>query len=219
MILLTPGPLTTRPETREAMLQDWGSRDPAFIALTASLRQGLVRLAHGEASHTAVPIQGSGTFVVEAAIGTLVGPSQKLLVLANGRYGERMAAIAERLGRATVLLQWPERECVDPERLRRELQADPSITHVGVIHCETTSGILNPLDEVARVVAGEKRLLILDAMSSFGALEIDLRRTPVAALLASSNKCLEGAPGIAFAIIDRALLAAAGEAASISLDL
>jgi 2-aminoethylphosphonate-pyruvate transaminase len=219
MILLTPGPLTTRPETREAMLRDWGSRDPAFIALTASLRQGLVRLAHGEASHSAVPIQGSGTFVVEAAIGSLVGPSQKLLVLANGRYGERMAAIAKRLRRDTVMLQWPERECVDPERLRQQLRADPAITHVGLIHCETTSGILNPLDEIAKVVAEEKRLLLLDAMSSFGALEIDLRRTPVAALLASSNKCLEGAPGIAFAIIDRALLANTGEAASVSLDL
>jgi 2-aminoethylphosphonate-pyruvate transaminase len=219
VILLTPGPLTTRRETREAMLEDWGSRDPAFIALTATLRQGLLRLAHGEERHTAIPIQGSGTFVIEAAIGTLVAPADKLLVLANGRYGERMAAIGARLGRRTDSLHWTEQEPVDPGKLRRQLQEDPGITHVGLVHCETTSGILNPLEEIARVVAEEKRLLIVDAMSSFGALEIDLARLPVAALLASSNKCLEGTPGLAFALIDRAVLAAAGEAASISLDL
>jgi 2-aminoethylphosphonate-pyruvate transaminase len=219
MILLTPGPLTTHLQTREAMLKDWGSRDPAFIALTASLRQGLLKLAHAETSHTAIPIQGSGTFVIEAAIGTLVAPSQKLLVLANGRYGERMAAIATRLGRNVSLLQAAERDCIDPEKLRQALQADPALTHVGIVHCETTTGILNPLEEIAAVVAQEKRLLIVDAMSSFGALPIDLGRTAIAVLLASSNKCLEGAPGIAFAIIDRALIAAAGEAASVSLDL
>jgi 2-aminoethylphosphonate-pyruvate transaminase len=219
MILLTPGPLTTRRETREAMLDDWGSRDPAFIALTAALRQGLVRLVHGEASHTAIPLQGSGTFIVEAAAGTLVGREQKLLVLSNGRYGERLAAIARRLGRPTDTLRWPERQAVEPEQVRAALRADPAISHVALIHCETTTGILNPLEAVADIVAAEKRLLIVDAMSSFGALPIDLRRMPIAALLASSNKCLEGTPGIAFALVQPGLLSAAGEAASVSLDL
>ncbi|MBV9549266.1 MAG: 2-aminoethylphosphonate--pyruvate transaminase [Alphaproteobacteria bacterium] len=219
MILFTPGPLTTDRRTREAMLDDWGSRDPAFIALTAQLRQSLLALAGGEASHICVPIQGSGTYVVEAAVGTLVGPKDKLLVLENGVYGARMGTIAARLGRAVEFLRWPQDRPVDAAQVQARLKADPAISHVGLVHCETTTGILNPLEEVARVTAEAGRALIVDAMSSFGALALDLRKTKVTAVLASVNKCLEGTPGIGFALVERTALEKAGPAASLSLDL
>jgi 2-aminoethylphosphonate-pyruvate transaminase len=219
VILLTPGPLTTRHETRQAMMRDWGSRDPAFIALTAELRARLLALSRGENTHVCIPIQGSGTYVVEAALGSLLGPNDRLLVLENGVYGERMSAIALRLGRNVERLRWLENQPVEPARLAARLREDKAITHVALIHCETTTGILNPLEDVARVVADEGRLLIVDAMSSFGALPIDLGHTSITALLASSNKCLEGTPGIAFAIVARSVLEATGPAASFSLDL
>jgi 2-aminoethylphosphonate-pyruvate transaminase len=219
-LLLTPGPLTTDLVVRQAMLKDWGSRDPAFIALTAELRSRLLGVAHGEETHVAVPIQGSGTYVLEAAVASLIGPADKLLVLINGAYGERMAQIAARLGRVVEVLRWDEDRPVEPELVARTLAADPAISHVALVHCETTSGILNPLDAIAKVVAAAGRRLLLDAMSSFGALPMDLGATPIAAVLASSNKCLEGAPGVAFALVERHWLAAGpGHSASMSLDL
>jgi 2-aminoethylphosphonate-pyruvate transaminase len=220
MILLTPGPLTTSRATREAMLEDWGSRDPAFIALTAELRRRLLAVVQGEGSHVCVPIQGSGTFVVEAAIQTLIRPDEKLLVLANGVYGERLGRIAERLGREVEYLRWPESAPVEPAALETALRNDSAISHVAVVHCETTTGLLNPLAAVAGIVARAGRHLMVDAMSSFGAIDIDLRSLAAAAVLASSNKCLEGAPGIGFAIVDRELLSQrAANSASLSLDL
>ncbi|MBP0491727.1 2-aminoethylphosphonate--pyruvate transaminase [Roseomonas indoligenes] len=219
-ILLTPGPLTTAIETRRAMLRDWGSRDPAFIALTAELRAGLLRVAKGEGTHVAVPLQGSGTFIVEAAIATLVGPQDKLLVLINGAYGERMVTIAKRMGRAVEALRWPEDRPVEAARVAEALRADPSITHVALVHCETTTGLLNPVEDVAAAVAEAGRAFLLDAMSSFGALPLDLSATPVTAVLASSNKCLEGVPGIGFALVTPAALeAAAGRSPLLSFDL
>jgi 2-aminoethylphosphonate-pyruvate transaminase len=219
-LLFTPGPLTPRLETRRAMINDWGSREPAFITMTAELRRRLLDIASGRSSHVAIPLQGSGTFIVEAAIGTLVRPSDVLLVLANGAYGERMVEIAKRLGRRVEALRWPESQAVEPGTVARALADNPAITHVGLVHCETTSGLLNPLVEVAAVVAEQRRALIVDAMSSFGALPLDLRETPIAALLASSNKCLEGVPGIAFALIDKTVIGPAkGVAPSLSLDL
>jgi 2-aminoethylphosphonate-pyruvate transaminase len=219
-ILLTPGALTTRAETRQAMSRDWGSRDEAFIALTAELRQRLLTVAGDDGRHVAVPLQGSGTFIVEATLATLVGPSATLLVLVNGAYGERMVAIARRLGRRVDSLSWDEDRPIDPARLDRALAADPTITHVALVHCETTTGLLNPLAESAAVVARHGRTLLVDAMSSFGALPLDLARMPVTALMASSNKCLEGVPGLGFALLDRTALAAAqGVSPSLSLDL
>jgi 2-aminoethylphosphonate-pyruvate transaminase len=219
-LLLTPGPLTTDIRVRKAMMRDWGSRDDAFIALTADLRSRLVALANGTASHVAVPIQGSGTFVVEAAIATLVRKTDKLLVLVNGAYGHRIAEIARRLDRPAVVLEWAEGEPVDAEAVAAALAEDPSITHVALVHCETTSGLLNPLQPIAAVVARAGRLFLVDAMSSFGALPIDLVTTKITAVLASSNKCLEGVPGVAFALVERRVLVdAEGVSPSLSLDL
>ena len=218
--LFTPGPLTTDIRVRRAMLQDWGSRDAAFIALTAELRTRLLGVANGAGSHVAVPLQGSGTFILEAALGTLVDRDHKLLVLINGAYGRRMAAIGRRLGLTVETLDHPENRPVDANRLAAALAADPAITHVSLVHVETTTGLLNPLEAVAKVVRDAGRFLLLDAMASFGALPLDLVTTSVAAVLASSNKGLEGPPGLGFALIERAALeAAADRNPSLSFDL
>ena len=219
-VLLTPGPLTTSATVKAAMLRDWGSRDAEFIEMTRRLSRRLTTLAGGEGTHVCVPLQGSGTFAIEATIGTLLPPTGKLLVLVNGAYGRRMATIAGVIGRRVTALHWPEAEPIAAEGLERALSTDRGITHVAAVHCETTTGMLNPIEEVARVCAHYGRPLIIDAMSAFGALPLDARETRFAAVVASSNKCLEGVPGIAFAIVERDLLRqASGNAPSLSLDL
>ncbi|MGH6913790.1 MAG: 2-aminoethylphosphonate--pyruvate transaminase, partial [Geminicoccales bacterium] len=218
--LLTPGPLTTSAGVKRAMLRDWGSRDHAFIALNARVRQRLVHLAGAGASHVCVPLQGSGTFIVEAMLGTLVPKNGKLLVLANGAYGQRMATMARYHGRRLGVLETAEDRPNDPEALDRALTEDDAISHVAAVHCETTSGILNPIEEIAEVTARHGRRLLIDAMSAFGALPLDARQTPFEALAASANKCLEGVPGVGFAIVRKdALEAATGNAPALSLDL
>ncbi len=218
--LLTPGPLTTSRAVKEAMLHDWGSRDAEFIKLNARVRERLVELAGGQGTHVCVPLQGSGTFIVEAMIGTLVPRSGKLAVLINGSYGTRMVRMCEYLGRDRVVLETPEDTPVDPAALDAALAADAAITHVVVVHCETISGVLNPVEEIAAVTGRRGRRLLVDAMSAFGALPLDAAATSYDALVASSNKCLEGVPGIGFAIIRRsALEGARGNASSLSLDL
>jgi 2-aminoethylphosphonate-pyruvate transaminase len=219
-ILLTPGPLTTRLETRQAMLRDWGSRDEAFIDMTSEVRRRLAAVAGAQGRHVVVPLQGSGTFIVEATIGTLIGPDDKLLVLINGAYGERMLSIVQRLGRRVEALRWPEDQAVDPTDLDRALDDDPAITHIALVHCETTTGLLNPLAAISSVAARHGKALLVDAMSSFGALDIAVEKTPIAAVMASSNKCLEGVPGVGFVIIEeKALLAAKGNNPSLCFDL
>ncbi|MBK1836567.1 2-aminoethylphosphonate--pyruvate transaminase [Azospirillum sp. YIM B02556] len=219
--LLTPGPLTTSATVKQAMLRDWGSRDGRFIALNAAIRDRLVRLAGGSAdSHVAVPVQGSGTFAVEAMIGTLVPRAGRLLVLVNGAYGTRMVRIAKVAGRSVTALETAEDLPVSPTALAEALDADPAITHVAVVHCETTSGILNPIEAVAEVTRSRGRSLLVDAMSAFGALPFDMAALGAVAVAASSNKCLEGVPGMGFVIARRdALEAAKGNAHSLSLDL
>jgi 2-aminoethylphosphonate-pyruvate transaminase len=218
--LLTPGPLTTSDTVKRAMLRDWGSRDRGFIELNARIRARLVELAGGEGSHVAVPLQGSGTFVVEAMLGTLVPRDGKLLVLVNGAYGQRMVRMAGYHGRAVVALETPEDRPNDPAALDRALADDPSISHVAAVHCETTSGILNPIEELAAVTQRHRRRLLIDAMSAFGALPLDARTVPFDGLAASANKCLEGVPGVGFALIrEAALRAAEGNAPCLSLDL
>ncbi len=202
------------------MQRDWGSRDGEFVEMNSTVRARLVALAGADGSHVCVPLQGSGTFSVEAMLGTVVPRAGKLLVLVNGAYGRRMVEMALTMGRSVDALEWAEDEPVDPDVLGRRLSADTSVTHVAVVHCETTSGILNPLVEVAEVAAAHGRPLLVDAMSSFGALPVDVRTAPFAALAASSNKCLEGVPGMGFVLVERELLAGCqGSAHSLSLDL
>lgn len=209
--LLTPGPLTTSDTVKAKMLRDWGSRDKAFISMNTELRARLEALAGAEGSHVCVPLQGSGTFVVEATLGTLVPRNGKLLVLVNGAYGQRMVDMARVMGRSVDVLEWSEDQTVSPQATAQRLADDPSITHVAVVHCETTSGILNPIEAVAEAVASRGLPLIIDAMSAFGALPLDARQVPFGAVAASANKCLEGVPGMGFALIRRDSLAMPGQ--------
>lgn len=219
-VLLTPGPLTTSPTTRSAMLTDWGSWDGAFNALTASVCRDLVAIASGEADHACVPLQGSGTFSVEAAIGTLVPRKAKVLVPDNGSYCKRIVRILGYLEREAVVLAHGEQEPADPARIEAALRADPAITHIAQVHCETGTGILNPLPEIAAIAEKHGRGLIIDAMSSFGAIPVDARSIRFDALIAASGKCLEGVPGMGFIIARRSVLeAAAGNSRSLAMDL
>ena len=222
-LLLTPGPLTTSDSVKRAMLRDWGSRDSDFIALTKRVRDALVRTAGADVTrgdHACVLLQGSGTFAVEAALDSLVPRRAGLLVLINGAYGERIVKIAERLGRRVAVHRTNEDEPPSAADIDEMLAADPALSHVVLVQCETTSGILNPLDEIAEAVRRRGRALIVDAMSAFGALPVDAVRQGLTAVIASSNKCLEGVPGIGFVIAKTdALRAAEGNASSLSLDL
>jgi 2-aminoethylphosphonate-pyruvate transaminase len=219
-ILLTPGPLITSPATKAAMAFDWGSWDGAFNALTASVCRDLVALVDGQSEHVCVPLQGSGTFAVEAALGTLVPRDGKVLVPDNGGYCKRIVRILGCLGRGTVVLPHAEQAPADPARIDAALAADPSITHVAQVHCETGTGIMNPLPEIAAVVERHGRSLIIDAMSSYAAIPIDARTLAFDALIAASGKCLEGVPGMGFVIARRAALErAAGNSPSLVLDL
>jgi 2-aminoethylphosphonate-pyruvate transaminase len=202
------------------MLHDWGSRDGGFIALNNRMRQRLVALIGGGKEFTTVPMQGSGTFAVEAMLTSFVGPKEKLLILINGAYGKRMAKICDYARRAYAILEWAEDQPVDPAKLRQALADDPAITHVAVVHCETTSGILNPIAEVAEVVAAAGRKLLIDSMSAFGALPLEAKSVTFDAVAASSNKCIEGVPGLGFVLCRiSALEKTKGNAGSLVLDL
>ncbi len=218
-LLLTPGPLTTSARTRAALGRDWGSRDAGFVALSERVRGRLAALAGGAQTHVAVPIQGSGTFAVEAAVQSLIPRDGRLLVLVNGAYGRRIAEMAERIGRLGAVLDVAENIPIREADVASALD-DASLTDVALVHCETTSGLLNPLEPIARVVRAAGRRLLVDAMSSFGALPIDVGRAPCVAVIGSANKGLEGVPGLGFVIADAAHLAGcADNAVSVSLDL
>ena len=219
-ILLTPGPLTTALPTRMAMLRDWGSWDSNFNAITALVRERLLDIVNARHSHTCVPMQGSGTFSVEAAVNTLVPRDGHVLVLVNGAYGNRFVRLTRMMGRRVSVFETAEDVPTTAADVERLLAADGSVTHVGLIHCETSTGILNPLPEIAEIVARHGKSLIVDAMSSFGAIAIDAGTTPFDALIAASGKCVEGPPGMAFVIARTALLErCAGNSTSLSLDL
>ena len=222
-ILLTPGPLTTSLATKQAMLRDWGSWDAAFNAITASLRRDLVDIVGGGSEYTCVPLQGSGTFSVEAAIGTVVPPASKggkVLVPNNGAYCARIVRICGYLGRAVVDLPVPEDQTATAAIVEAALAADASITHVAQVHCETGAGVLNDLAGIAQACARRGKGLIVDAMSSFAALPIDVAAVPFDALVAASGKCLEGVPGMGFVIVRKKVLeACAGNAHSLAMDL
>jgi 2-aminoethylphosphonate-pyruvate transaminase len=165
-------------------------------------------------------LQGSGTFGVEAVFATCVPPDGKVAVLVNGAYGQRMALMLRHSKTEQVVLQSPEDTPNDIAALDLVLARDTKITHVAMVHCETTTGILNPVDEAGRIVKRHGRSFVVDAMSSFGSIPIDLRAAGIDYLVSSPNKCLEGVPGFSFVICRRAaLLACEGNARSLSLDL
>ena len=219
-ILLTPGPLTTSLRTKLAMLRDWGSWDADFNAVTARIRRQLLDIIHGSDSHVVVPLQGSGTFSVEAAVATLVPRNGHVLVLDNGAYCKRFGRLTTLMGRRTTIIERAEDDVVSAEELDAKLKSDPSITHVGLIHCETGTGVLNPLQAVSDVCERHGKGLIIDAMSSFAAIEIDARKMQFDALIAASGKCVEGVPGMGFVFIRKAIFeACAGNSYSLAMDL
>ncbi|MEC3766446.1 2-aminoethylphosphonate--pyruvate transaminase [Cupriavidus sp. SS-3] len=219
-ILLTPGPLTTSLATKQAMLRDWGSWDAAFNTITRSLCDDLVRIVHGEGTHVCVPMQGSGTFSVEAAIANVVPRDGKVLVPQNGAYCQRILKICKVLGRASVELPIPEDQPASAALIEEALRRDPSITHVAQVHCETGAGVLNPLQDIALLCQRLGKGLIVDAMSSFGAIEIDARTMPFDALVAATGKCIEGVPGMGFVLVRKDVLEASqGNSHSLALDL
>ena len=220
-LLFTPGPLTTSLSVKQAMLRDPGSRDPDFITLVASIRERLLDLAGVSVSQfTTILMPGSGTYSVEAVVTTAVPPGGHLLVLANGAYGERITLIAEIAGIPTAVIRTAEAATPDPTEVARTLVADPSISHVALVHCETTTGILNSVAAIGQVVREHGRQFIVDAMSSFGAVPLDIEAAGIDFLVSSANKCIEGVPGFAFTIARRAaLLETEGHARSLSLDL
>jgi 2-aminoethylphosphonate-pyruvate transaminase len=218
--LLTPGPLTTSLKTKQAMLHDWGSRDASFIETNRRVRNEILAIVDAEKTHVCVPMQGSGTFAVEATIATLLPRDGKALILVNGAYGQRMTKMLDYMGRAYIVLETFEDTQPSLTELEVTLKADSTITHVLVVHCETTSGILNPLEEVAEIVAKHGRSFIIDAMSAFGAIPLSAKNIQFDAVMASSNKCLEGVPGMGFAVIRQsALERCKGNAHSLSLDM
>jgi 2-aminoethylphosphonate-pyruvate transaminase len=220
-ILFTPGPLTTSTTVKQAMLRDLGSRDFEFLALVRDIRRRLLTLAGvSSPGYEAIPMQGSGTFALESVIGSVVPPAGKILIAVNGAYGRRLVQIASALKVTNAVIEWEEHQPVNPIEIERVLGTDPSFTHAAVVHCETSTGMINPIREIGEVVRRQARSYIVDAMSSFGGIPLNLSECGIDYLVSSANKCIEGVPGFAFVLARReALLATAGWARSLSLDL
>ena len=220
-LLLTPGPLSTSESVRQAMLQDWCTWDKDYNeGVVTVIREQLLKLAGLDGEYTTVLLQGSGTYAVEATLSCAVRPQDKLLIVANGAYGKRMGDIARRHGLNHVLVSLKETAPVTPEAVRRALEEHPDITHLAMVHCETTTGILNPVEAVARAIRGRGLTFIVDAMSSFGGIPIDIRKLGIDFLVSSANKCIQGVPGFGFVIARRSSLSRCeGASRSLSLDL
>lgn len=220
-LLLTPGPLMTSRTIKQAMLRDLGSRDFEFIGIVQDIRRRLLRLGGVEESgYEAILMQGSGTYALESVIASTVPADGKMLVIINGAYGKRIAKMASTLNIDVTTLAYDEDRLPDLGEIAATLEKDNVITHVVVVHCETTSGIINPVKEIAEIVKRSGRIYFVDAMSSFGAVPLNLKECGIDYLVSSANKCVEGVPGFAFVLARReVLLATEGYARSLSLDL
>ena len=221
-LLLTPGPLSTSETVREAMLQDWCTWDKDYNeGIVTPLRKDLLAIAGlNEDEYTNVLLQGSGTYCVEATIGAAVRPEDKLLILANGAYGKRMAEIARYYHIDYVLVSLNETELITGETARKALEENPGVTHLSMVHSETTTGLLNRIEEVAEVIKGKNITFIVDAMSSFGGVPIDIKGLGIDFLISSANKCIQGVPGFGFIIAKKEKMSATkGNAHSLSLDI
>ena len=220
-ILFTPGPLTTSRTVKLALLRDLGSRDFEFITLVGDIRRQLLELGEvADKGYEAIIMQGSGTFGMEAVISSVTPPDGKWLMIINGAYGKRLNLIATTLRIPTTLLIYPENSTPDPADVDAALAADAAITNVAVVHCETTTGIINPVEEIGAIVSKHGKRYFVDAMSSFGAVPLDLAAAEIDYLVSSANKCIEGVPGFSFVLARReALLETEGWARSLVLDL
>lgn len=219
--LLTPGPLTTAYSTKQAMLRDWGSWDGDFRAKTAEMREQLLAMINDrDSAFDCVPIQGSGTFVVEAMMASMLPHDSKVLVLVNGAYGQRIVETLEYLGRDHVVIDKGDYLPPRADEVTAAMKNDAAISHVVVVHCETSSGILNPIEEISEAVYAHGGKLLIDSMSAFGALALDANEVRYEAIVSSANKCIEGVPGFGFIIARKTELEAAkGRSHSLSLDI
>ncbi|MBP94908.1 2-aminoethylphosphonate--pyruvate transaminase [Candidatus Poribacteria bacterium] len=219
-LLLTPGPLTTTRTVKESMLVDLSTWDDDYNNIVQQVRSRIVQLVTRSKSYTSVLMQGSGTFAVESTIGSVVPPDGKLLIISNGAYGRRIGLIADRLKIDFSEMRCSETTCPDFQRLNQILETDPLVTHVAMVHCETTTGILNPIRELSKIVKKHNRILILDAMSSFGGIPLVIDDIGIDYLISSANKCIQGVPGFAFVIChQKKFEKTRGYARSLSLDL
>lgn len=221
-LLLTPGPLSTSQSVREAMLQDWCTWDKEYNeGIVTPIRKNLLSIAGvDENEYTCVLLQGSGTYCVEATIGATVKPTDKLLILANGAYGERMAEIARYYHIDHVLVSLHETELITANTALKAIESHPGITHLSMVHSETTTGLLNPVEDIAEAIKGRGITFIVDAMSSFGGIPIDIRKSGIDFLVSSANKCIQGVPGFGFILAKKDKLAETrGNARSLSLDI
>jgi 2-aminoethylphosphonate-pyruvate transaminase len=218
--LLTPGPLTTSRSVKEVMVHDWGSRDATFLRINGEVLARLPEVVNGTADYVTVPMQGSGTFAVEAMLTTFVPPEGKVLMLINGAYGQRAKKILDIARRKSVVHETAEDTPPDMAAVERLLKEDAAITHIFSVHCETTSGILNPVAEIGALAQKYRKSFLLDSMSAFGALPLDASAIKPDAIAASSNKCIEGVPGLGFVLARKAALEkTAGNATTLVLDL
>ena len=220
--LFTPGPLTTSLSVKQAMLRDLGSRDVEFIGAVRELREELLRVAgvSQQAGYEAILMQGSGTFSVEAVIASAMPPEGKLLAVVNGSYGDRIVKIAQVYGIETVVQKYRENELPSVEVVDKALAEDPEIKMVVAVHCETTSGIINPIEAIGQVVSQHRRCYFVDSMSAFGAVPLDFEAAKIDFLVSSANKCIEGVPGFGFCLCRReALTETRGWSRTLSLDL
>ncbi|WP_301922058.1 2-aminoethylphosphonate--pyruvate transaminase [Ferruginibacter sp.] len=221
-LLFTPGPLSTSVTVKQAMLQDMGSRDHAFLLAVKDIRNGLLKLGgvSKDEGYECVIVQGSGTFGVESVVGSVVGTNDTLAILVNGAYGERIVKMAKINRINHVVLRFEEDEIVTPEATEKLLNEHPEVTHVACIHSETTTGLFNPVEAIGSVCNAHNKCFIVDAMSSFGGVEMDIKQMHIDFLVSSSNKCIEGIPGFSFALCKRTELEKAkGQGRSLSLDL
>lgn len=219
-LLLTPGPLTTSKTVKQVMMRDYCTWDDDYNRIVSNVRRRLVGLAGGGDEYTSVLMQGSGTFAVEATLGSAVPPGGKLLLVENGAYGHRMVEIAERLRIDHAVISQPEIESVEVGRIDEILAGDAGITHMAMVHCETTTGLLNPAAEVGRIARKHGVVYILDAVSSFGGIPMTMENIGAHYLISSSNKCIQGVPGFGFVIAHRPTFEKTeGWARSLSLDL
>lgn len=219
--LLTPGPLTTTETVKQEMLVDRCTWDDDYKAVTQKIRRQLLELAHvSEDDYTAVLMQGSGTFGVESVLTSVVGGQDKVLICSNGAYGKRMTDICTHSSVPFVHYAQDYDKVPDAAHVARLLKDDPAITHVAMVHSETTSGILNDIQSVGKVVRDAGKTFIVDAMSSFGGVDIPVADWGIDFLVSSANKCIQGVPGFSFILCRRnKLLASEGKARSLSLDL
>lgn len=220
-LLFTPGPLTTSTAVKQAMLRDLGSRDAEFIQTVKEMREMLVKTAAADTSeYTAIPLQGSGSYALEAVVTSCIAKGRKLLTVINGSYGRRLSDMAKRAGIDTVDLIFPEDSLPDTDKIEKTLAGDPDIAMVSMCSCETTSGIFNPAAEVGEIVRRHGRDYFVDAMSNFGAYPLPVKEIGITYLVSSANKCIEGVPGFSFVIAQKdSLVKTRGWSRTVSFDL